>query len=198
MGSLFDPGQEHAGLALRVDDLHRVLEPGAFACRVCPGDLVFFAAVAALDHGAFSAHLNRLLFVFDVDECDRVRVLADEHQLGSGIEFFNLCLLVNLFEGFVCFECRLRFRAGNHERERRAREEEVFEVFHIFGFRARLRLGQMWLWDDIYSNGQVTNSGSIFPYCPRTAPWGETRLGFDAETVSRVWCGTRDPHGSAL
>ena len=133
-GSLFDSGQEHAGLASRVDDFHGALGLGAFACRISPNDLVFFAAVVALDHGAIGAQLHRLLFVFDVDECDRVRILADEHQLGSGIEFFNLCLLVNLFEGFVCFECRLRFRAGNNERERRAREEEVFEVFQFLDF----------------------------------------------------------------
>jgi len=145
MGSLFDPGQKHAGLAFCIDDFHCAPGPRTFACRVSPSDLVFFAAVTALDHVAFGAQLRRLLFVFDVDECDRVRGLANQHQLGSGIEFFNLCLLVNAFERLACFECRLRFRAGNHERERRAHKEEVFEMFHIFGFRVRLEQGRIWL-----------------------------------------------------
>lgn len=103
---LFQLGKKHAGFALGIDDIYFEFRSAGLPRGIFPNDFVVLFAVFALDHRALSAQFPGLFLVFEINDCDGIRRLADKDELGFRAELLDIGFLMDGFQRWPAFPCR--------------------------------------------------------------------------------------------
>ena len=103
---LFQLGKKHAGFALGVDDIRFEFRPAGLSRRIFPDDFVVLVTILALDHRALGAHFPGLFLVFETNDRDGIRRLANKDELGFRAELLDIGFLVDDFQCRPAFPLR--------------------------------------------------------------------------------------------